>query len=127
MLSHVTRPRCVNWNETSESVPPCGYSPAPSRRVEYVDIFWSADHGPWRLCRSRPVTLLLVPLQSPRAAAEAGFLATSAHSASPFDSPRRTHSRPPGLARLRWHRDRGSDLTRWLHETARRHWRIDSA
>src|SRR5579864_2775429 len=33
MLSHVTRPRCANWSETSESVPPCGYSRAPSRTV----------------------------------------------------------------------------------------------
>src|SRR5579864_5224112 len=51
MLSHVTRPRCANWNGRSESVPPCGCSPAPSRTVECVDIFWSADPGPWRRAR----------------------------------------------------------------------------
>jgi len=38
-------PRCANWNGRSESVPPCGYSPAPSRTVGYVDIFWSAHPG----------------------------------------------------------------------------------
>src|ERR1700687_4162413 len=72
MLSHVTRPRCANWNGRSESVPPCGYSPAPSRTVGYVDIFWSADHGPWRRCRSPLGTLLLAPSESPRVAAVAG-------------------------------------------------------
>src|ERR1700687_5098337 len=63
MLPHVTRPRCANWSETSESGPPCGYSRAPSRTVGYGDIFWSADHGPWRPYR-RP-TAILLPVPSP--------------------------------------------------------------
>jgi hypothetical protein len=31
------------------------------------------------------------------------------------------------LVLLVWHPDRGSDLTRWLRETARRHWPMESA
>src|ERR1035438_8125172 len=120
MLSHAIRPRCANWNGTSESVPPCDYSPAPSRTVGYVDIFLSAHPGPLRPCRSPLGTLLLVPSESPRVAAVAAFHATCARSALPSDSPRRTHFRPPGLARLRWHHGPGSDLTRWLHGKARR-------
>src|SRR5271156_1623219 len=109
MLSHVTRPRCANWNETSESVPPCGYSRAPSRTVGCVDIFWSADHGPLRPYRSPLETLLLVRSELPRVAAGAAFHAICARSACPSDSPRRTHSPIPGLARLRWHHGPGSD------------------
>ena len=36
----------------AQGLPPCGYSPAPSRTVGCVDIFCSADHGPLRPCRS---------------------------------------------------------------------------
>src|SRR4029077_2298111 len=81
MLSHVTRPRCANWSETSESAPPCGYSPAPSRTVGYVDIFLFADHGPLRPCRSPLGILLLVRSESPPVAAVAAFHATCARSA----------------------------------------------
>src|SRR5258708_37427751 len=118
MLSHVTRPRCANWNGRSESVPPCGYNRAPSRTVGCVDIFWSADHGPSRPCRSPLGILLLVPSESPRVAAVAGFHSTCTPIAWPPLSSPRTPFPPPRLSRLRWRPPRASEPHRWLHENA---------
>src|SRR5258708_17514881 len=111
MLSHVTRPRCANWSETSESVPPCGCSRAPSRTVGYVDIFLSADHGPLRPCRSPLGILLLVPSESPRVAAVAGFPPTFSPSALPSSCPPPTHFLPPSPFTFPWHPPHRPHLT----------------
>ena len=82
------RPRCANWTETSEDVPPCGYSPGSTRRAACVDIFPSAHRGPWGLCFRNRLALLRPPAcRSQRRPELAGFRAASEQSVAPRNSP----------------------------------------